>query len=99
MTAPPSTTYIFETVANIITDMGDVSRDQIKMESDLVNDLEIDSLNFLDITFAIDKAFGIKVPIETWVNDVNSGDVLSDEYFIMQNLCARIAELVVEGKS
>lgn len=99
MTAPPSTAYIFETVANIIADMGEVSRDQIKMGSDLVNDLEIDSLNFLDITFAIDKAFGIKVPIETWVNEVNNGDASSDEYFIMQNLCERIAELVAEAKS
>ena len=87
---------VFETVANIIADMGDVPLDRIKQESDIVSDLEIDSLNFLDITFAIDKAFGIKVPIETWINDVNNGVASSDDYFIMQNLCKRIEGLVAE---
>ena len=34
-----------------------------------MNDLGIDSLVFLDITFAIDKHFSIKMPIEKWMQD------------------------------
>lgn len=57
-------------------------------------DLGIDSLDFLDIVFAIDKAFGIKIPLEQWTQEVNEGKVETDEYFVLKNLCAKIDELV-----
>ena len=44
----------------------DIPRETIKPESHAINDLGIDSLDFLDIAFAIDKAFGIKMPLEQW---------------------------------
>ena len=47
----------FETVANIISETCDIPRDKIKPESHAINDLGIDSLDFLDIAFAIDKTF------------------------------------------
>src|SRR5207237_10290714 len=56
----------FETVANIIAETCDIPRDTIKPESHAIDDLGIDSLDFLDIAFAIDKAFGIKLPLEQW---------------------------------
>src|SRR5262249_55938828 len=54
----------FDTVANIISETCDIPRDTIKPESHAIDDLGIDSLDFLDIAFAIDKAFGIKLPLE-----------------------------------
>ena len=66
----PST---FDTVANIISETCDIPRDTIKPESHAINDLGIDSLDFLDIAFAIDKAFGIKMPLEQWTQEVNDG--------------------------
>ena len=48
----------FDTIANIIAETCDIPRDSIKPESHAINDLGIDSLDFLDIAFAIDKAFG-----------------------------------------
>ena len=39
------------------------------------DDLGIDSLDFLDVAFAIDKAFGIKMPLEQWTQEVNEGGV------------------------
>ena len=56
----------FDTIANIIAETCDIPRDSIKPESHAINDLGIDSLDFLDIAFAIDKAFGIKLPLEQW---------------------------------
>jgi len=44
----------------------DIPRDSITPDSHAINDLGIDSLDFLDIAFAIDKAFGIKLPLEQW---------------------------------
>src|SRR6266487_3861050 len=66
----PST---FDTVANIISETCDIPRETIKPESHAINDLGIDSLDFLDIAFAIDKAFGIKMPLEQWTQEVNDG--------------------------
>ncbi len=84
----------FETVAGIIADTSDIERDTITPESHAINDLGIDSLDFLDVAFAIDKSFGIKMPLEQWTAEVNEGKVSSDEYFVIKNLCANIDKLV-----
>ena len=67
------TSSTFETVAGIISDTADIPREQITPESHAIDDLGIDSLAFLDIAFAIDKAFGIKLPLEQWTQEVNEG--------------------------
>jgi len=43
---------------------------------------------------AIDKAFGIKLPLEKWTQEVNDGKATTEQYFVLKNLCARIDELV-----
>jgi acyl carrier protein len=84
----------FDTVANIISETCDIPREAIKPESHAINDLGIDSLDFLDIAFAIDKAFGIKMPLEQWTQEVNEGKATPEQYFQLNNLCTRIDELV-----
>jgi acyl carrier protein len=84
----------FDTVVNIITETCDIPREKIHPESHAINDLGIDSLDFLDIAFAIDKTFGIKMPLEQWTQEVNEGKATTDQYFVLQNLCTRIDELV-----
>ena len=74
----------FDTVANIIAETCDIPRDTIKPESHAINDLGIDSLDFLDIAFAIDKAFGIKLPLEQWTQEVNDGKATTEQYFVLQ---------------
>jgi acyl carrier protein len=84
----------FETVADIISSTSDVPLERIKPESHIMKDLEVDSLAFLDIAFEIDQRFGIKLPIEDWMQNVNEGKVKSDDYFIVGNLCGNIDKLV-----
>jgi acyl carrier protein len=84
----------FDKVADIIAETCDIAREKITPESHAINDLEIDSLDFLDIAFAIDKTFGIKLPIEQWTQEVNDGKATTEQYFVLQNLCARIDDLV-----
>ena len=93
---PDSTTTesTFDLVADIIAETSSIERDKITMQSHTINDLGIDSLDFLDITFAIDKRFGIKMPVEQWMEDVNEGRASADEFFIMSNLVAKIDELI-----
>jgi acyl carrier protein len=83
----------FNAVADIISETCNIDRDKIQPESHTINDLGIDSLDFLDVTFAIDKRFGIKMPIEKWMQDINEGKGSVDDYFILNNLCSRIEEL------
>jgi acyl carrier protein len=84
----------FDTVAGIISDICGIDRDTITPDSHAIDDLGIDSLDFLDVAFAIDKAFAIKLPLEQWTQDVNGGKVPSERYFVLKGLCANIDELV-----
>jgi len=84
----------FDKVAEIISETCDIPRENIKPESHAIKDLEIDSLDFLDIAFAIDKAFGIKLPLEQWTQEVNDGKATDDQYFVLQNLSTQIDQLV-----
>jgi acyl carrier protein len=84
----------FDQIANIIAETCDIPRDTIKPESHAIDDLGIDSLDFLDIAFAIDKAFGIKMPLEKWTQEVNDGKATTEQYFVLKNLADRIDELV-----
>jgi acyl carrier protein len=84
----------FETVANLIAETCDLPIEQVTPESHAINDLGIDSLAFLDIAFAVDKAFGIKLPLEQWTQEVNDGKAPAENYFVLKNLCGRIDDLV-----
>jgi len=84
----------FDKVANIIAEICGIDRATITPASHAINDLGIDSLDFLDVAFAIDKAFGIKMPLEQWTQEVNEGGVSGDTYFVLQGLCDNIDKLV-----
>lgn len=84
----------FDTVAQVISETSEIPRDQITPDSHAMDDLGIDSLDFLDIVFALDKKFGIKIPLEAWTQEVNEGRASVDDYFVLKNLCARIDELI-----
>ncbi len=86
----------FDKVADIIAETSEIDRETITPESHTIDDLGIDSLDFLDIVFAVDKEFGIKIPLEKWTQEVNDGKVATEEYFVMKNLCSKIDALVAE---
>jgi len=84
----------FDKVAEIIAETCDIPLDRITPESHAINDLDIDSLDFLDVAFAIDKAFGIKLPIEQWTQEVNDGKATTEQYFVLKNLSTQIDQLI-----
>ena len=88
------TSPVFDRIADIISENSEVPREKMTPDAHVINDLGIDSLDFLDIVFAIDKAFGIKVPVEQWTQEVNAGTAPAEHYFLMGNLAQRIEELV-----
>jgi acyl carrier protein len=86
-------TDTFDKVAEIIAETSEIPREEITPDSHAIDELGIDSLDFLDIVYAVDKAFGIKVPLEVWTQEVNEGKASTEDYFVLKNLCARIDDL------
>jgi acyl carrier protein len=82
----------FETVAKIIASTSDVPIDRITPDSHVMKDLEVDSLGFLDVAFEIDQTFGIRLPIEDWLQNVQGG-YDGDMYFVIRNLCQHIDQM------
>lgn len=55
---------MFERVREILVDNLGCSEDEINMESDLVEDLEADSLDIVELSMALEDEFGITIPDE-----------------------------------
>ena len=55
---------IIEKVQEIMVDALGVDDDEVTIEATLMGDLGAESIDFLDIVFRLEKAFGIKIPRE-----------------------------------
>ena len=50
-----------ERVINIISSVCEIDKKDIKLDSNLVNDLELESLDAVDLVVAFEKEFNIKI--------------------------------------
>lgn len=89
----------FDEIADIFAETCNLERDAIKPESNVIDDLNIDSLDFLDVTFAIDHKFGIKLPVERWTAEISDGKAKMEDYFVVGNLVRAIDKLVEANKA
>ena len=55
---------IFTKVQEVLVDALGVDDDEVTTEATLMGDLGAESIDFLDIVFRLEKAFGIKIPRE-----------------------------------
>jgi len=53
---------VFSKVRDVLTDALGVEQDEVSLEATLQGDLGAESIDFLDIVFRLEKAFGIKIP-------------------------------------
>ncbi|MHC4076374.1 MAG: acyl carrier protein [Planctomycetota bacterium] len=74
---------ILQEVRDVLIDALGVDDDEIRLQATLMGDLGAESIDFLDIVFRLEKAFGIKIPRE--------------ELFPAENLMTN-PELVNNGK-
>lgn len=81
---------IYNRLVKIISEVTEISEDQILPESNIITDLEIDSLDFLDITFALDKEYDIKLPVDKWTKMANEHQEIINQYFTVDNICKEI---------
>ena len=55
---------VFEKIKDIIAEQLDVDKNDITPETNLMKDLEADSLDAVEIIMAIEEEFGIEIPDE-----------------------------------
>ncbi len=74
---------VFERIRKILCDQLDLEEDNVTMESDIVEDLEADSLDVVDLMMTIEDEFSLEVPDEEIENFRTVGDVVR---FIEENV-------------
>ena len=55
---------VFQEVQEVLVDALGVDNDEVTADATLMGDLGAESIDFLDIVFRLEKAFGIKIPRE-----------------------------------
>jgi acyl carrier protein len=77
---PPTQDEIFDKVQGALVDALGVDDDEVTREATLVGDLGAESIDFLDIVFRLEKAFGIEIPrSELFPEDIlTSADYVTD---------------------
>jgi len=74
----PPRDEIFEKVRTALVDALGVDEDDVRPDATMEGDLGAESIDFLDIVFRLEKAFGIKIPR----GELFPEDVLSSSEFV-----------------
>lgn len=67
---------VFERIRQILMDQLDLEEDKITMESDIVEDLEADSLDVVDLVMTMEDEFGVEVPDDKIEGFKTVGDIV-----------------------
>lgn len=73
-----SSETVFEKVQAALVDALGVEEDEVTPEATMVGDLGAESIDFLDIVFKLEKAFGINIPREELFPD----DILTNASYV-----------------
>ncbi len=74
----PTSEEVFDKVREALVDALGVDDDEVTPEATMVGDLGAESIDFLDIVFKLEQAFGISIPREELFPD----DILTDSGFV-----------------
>ena len=74
---------IYGKVADAIAEALDVEKDEATPDAILMDDLGAESIDFLDIVFRIENAFGIKIPRGGMQKDILEADGLKEEDLVV----------------
>lgn len=83
---PPSKEQVFDKVRNALVDALGVDEEEVTEDATLVGDLGAESIDFLDIVFRLEKAFGIEIPRSELLPD----DILTNPAYVQDG---RVSEV------
>jgi len=89
-------TTTFDKVADLIAESCDVAREDIRPQSDLTEDLGLDSVDIYDLCFALEETFGIELPMEEIAEQAaaGQGEDATPAELPLATLCDRIDTLI-----
>lgn len=94
-----SSDNVDQRVMNVIAESLCVELDEVSMESNLINDLGAESIDFLDIMFRLEKEFDIKIP-QREIERQARGDMPPEEFevdgILQPKGVARLKQLIPE---
>ena len=67
---------VFEKVRELICEQLELDEDRITMDTDIMDDLEADSLDIVDLIMSLEDEYGIEMPDEEVENIKTIGDVV-----------------------
>src|SRR6185295_16869776 len=70
---------VFPKVADTMADALGCDKEEVKLESSLINDLGAESIDFLDIVFRLERAFKVKIPRGKLIEDAR-GELSEAEF-------------------
>jgi acyl carrier protein len=70
---------IFPKVADTMADALGCDKEEVKLDSSLINDLGAESIDFLDIVFRLERAFKVKIPRGKIIEDAR-GDLSEADF-------------------
>jgi acyl carrier protein len=70
---------VYPKVAQIIADALGVDAGEVKLDVPLIEGLDAESIDFLDLVFRLERAFGVKIPRGKIVEDAR-GDLPEAEF-------------------
>lgn len=79
-----------DVISGIIVDVCGLDRARLAPGANAVDDLGIDSVDFLDIIYEIDRHYGIKLPAEAWMEQINSGKATTADFFVLERFAANV---------
>jgi acyl carrier protein len=85
----------FETLREIISEICEISADDIRPGVHLLQELGVDSLDILDIVHVVNHRFEVTVPLAEWVAAVSRG-VPDSHYFVIDRLVEHVDALAAK---
>ena len=79
----------------LVNDFG-IPKEKITPDANTRYMLGVDSLDELDLVFALDKALAVKIPLEEWQQEPFRAGEAEGGYLVVGNLCSRLQQLVAE---
>lgn len=77
---------VLKVIANAMNNACEIDPSEVTPDKHIFQDLGIDSLDFLDVVYDLDRAFGIKLPIEEWLSEIEQEGKMRVDYFVIGNL-------------
>ncbi len=90
---------VYDEVKSVFVDICNLDEANLHPTTNMVTDVTIDSIDFMDATYEIDQRFGIKLPFEDWATAINAGDEGATERFTLQGICDQVEILRAQAST